>query len=74
MRELTDTTGNQSRCLQWGDSRERSISGSLAGVAVMKAIDQGQFDDVAPVGRLDGTRIRTILLVRPVRVMLMIIG
>ncbi len=40
----------------------------------MKAIDQGQFDDVAPVGRLDGTRIRTILLVRPVRVMLMIIG
>ena len=74
MDRILDTTGNQSTCLQWGISRERSISGSLAGIAVMKAADQGQFDDVALIGRLDGTRFRTILFQRPVRAMSMIIG
>ena len=40
----------------------------------MKAAGQGQFDDVAFVGRLDGTRFRTILFHRSMRAMSMIIG
>jgi hypothetical protein len=53
---------------------EVSISGSLAGVLVMKAIDQGQRDDVALVGRFDRTRFRTILFQRSVRAMPMMIS
>ena len=70
---ILDTTGNQRTCFSRGPL-ERSISGSLANIVVMKTADQGQFYDVTLVGRFDGTRFRTILFERPVRAMLMIIG
>ena len=53
---ISDTRVDPNRCLQQGISDHRSISGSLAGIAVMKAADQGQFDAVALVGRFDCTQ------------------
>jgi hypothetical protein len=47
--------------------------GRLSAVAMVQAIDQGQFDDVSLVGRFDGPRLWAVLIQCPVRAMSMVI-